>query len=352
MTNINITIDAKTMEGLPLKDPKLIVEIRRTYPADNLLIGNFPFRDFDGNVTFPVPYDEGTMTRWQLTADFSLFDGGAPFSFFPSTQTAPQWDLVAARLPNRWKPVFAPLADLASPAFDALKAVLRLSNKVDLKTVPNTFFDLNAQYDTLSTPAGVLGKAALLNLYAVLSELTDPLQTCAQGRPIPWFNHILKIVRIDQERFVAEVTPAMFESVDHIQRHLNSTYAHQGYSIEGPLDYPLHYPNIPAAYGGDGAKRPPSLVDMISLKRAYQKGDVQLTVSFFRFPDGSVVHLLDCDMDESVNIIGHSFDLLKHLITHTGTTPIYMHEFIVEDSAKQSAGHVSTIDLGYALQVA
>jgi hypothetical protein len=32
----------------------------------------------------------------------------------------------------------------------------------------------------------------------------------------------------------------------------------------------------------------------------------KVTVSFFRFSDGSTVHLLDCDMDEHENIVGHT----------------------------------------------
>ena len=76
------------------------------------------------------------------------------------------------------------------------------------------------------------------------------------------------------------------------------------------------------------SRRPANLVQIITLKKRYRQGDVQLTVSFLRSEEGGVVHLLDCDMDEHDNIVGHSFDLLRHLFGHTGTNPTYMHEFI------------------------
>ena len=65
--------------------------------------------------------------------------------------------------------------------------------------------------------------------------------------------------------------------------------------------------------------------------------------------NGVAVHLLDCDMDENRNIILHSFDLIKHLV-NGGTSPISMHEYIVEDSAQHSVNGISTIDVGYELR--
>jgi hypothetical protein len=63
---------------------------------------------------------------------------------------------------------------------------------------------------------------------------------------------------------------------------------------------------------------------------------------------GIAVHLLDCDLDENRNIVLHSLDLVKHLFSG-GTSPISMHEYIVEDSAQNAANGVSSVDLGYLL---
>jgi hypothetical protein len=184
--------------------------------------------------------------------------------------------------------------------------------------------------------AQVLAKTALLNLYAVLTDEKDPI-----GK-VPWFSYVHKIVRVDQERFVAEVDPALFENVQTIINELTSTFAAQGFFTEPAADLPLHIPNIPPAY--DAAN---NLVQIITVKKDYEQGNVQLTMSFLRV-NGVAVHLLDCDMDEHRNIILHSFDLIKHLI-NGGTNPISMHEYIVEDSAQQSPNGISTVDLGYQL---
>jgi hypothetical protein len=53
-------------------------------------------------------------------------------------------------------------------------------------------------------------------------------------------------------------------------------------------------------------------------------------------------------MDENRNIILHSFDLIKHLVDG-GTSPISMHEYIVEDSAQHAPDGIATVDLGYEL---
>ena len=87
-----------------------------------------------------------------------------------------------------------------------------------------------------------------------------------------------------------------------------------------------------------------NLVRIITIKKEYEQGNLQLTVSFLRV-DGAAVHLLDCDMDEHRNIILHSFDVIQHTESG-GTSPISMHEYIVEDSAQQAAGGIATIISG------
>lgn len=91
-------------------------------------------------------------------------------------------------------------------------------------------------------------------------------------------------------------------------------------------DQPLHIPNIPQTYGPSN-----NLVRIITVKKRYEQGNVQLTLSFLRV-NGVAVHLLDCDMDEKRNIILHSFDLIKYLV-NGGANPISIHEYIVENSA-------------------
>jgi hypothetical protein len=348
MPKVKVTLVATTMEGRSLEDPHIKIEVREMMAGTDQLVANVTLDNFNGSATFALDLEDASQPLWQMTADFSLFDAGHSFSFFPATNSNPTWTMQAARLPDKWKPDFTPRAALASPRFDALKASLAASKSVDLKN-GEVIGDLLAKYDELASPAAVLAKAALLNLFAVLSEELDPEQTSIPTNKIPWFSYVQQIVRLDQERFVAEVEGGLFESVSDIVNQLGGKYAGQGYSTEPPADFILHYPNIPAQYGGNGIKRPANMVQMVTLKKRYKQGDVQLTVSFFRFPDGRTVHLLDCDMDEHDNVVAHSFDLLAHLLEHTGTNPIYMHEFIEEDSAMSNGG-IATIDLGYTLE--
>jgi hypothetical protein len=149
-------------------------------------------------------------------------------------------------------------------------------------------------------------------------------------------------VRLDQERFLAEVDPALFENVQTIVNELSSTYKAKGFFTEPPADLPLHIPNIPTKYHSDA-----NLVQILTLKKDYEQGNVQLTVSFLRV-NGVAVHLLDCDMDEHRNIVLHSFDIVNHMI-NGGTNPISMHEYIVRDSAQTDSNGNSSIDLGYKL---
>jgi hypothetical protein len=135
------------------------------------------------------------------------------------------------------------------------------------------------------------------------------------------------------------VDPALFENVETILGKLKSTYGDQGYFTESTA---LHTQNVPPQYHIENNLMRP----MITVKKKYEQGNVQLTLSVLSTP-GGVVHLLDCDMDEHANIVEHGFDLIKHLI-NGGTSPIAMHEYIVEDSARQAQG-IASIDLGYQL---
>src|ERR1700690_2632291 len=107
-----------------------------------------------------------------------------------------------ARLPNKWTPQFPPLNALPSPRFDPFKNVVAVSKSVDLKNGPPVG-DLNSNFDSLANGAQILAKTALLNLFAVLSDEQDPESSPA----VPWFSYVRRIVRIDQERFVAGVDP-------------------------------------------------------------------------------------------------------------------------------------------------
>lgn len=332
---ITIDISAKTMEGLPASDPDVTITITDATPP-NEVVATVRLNDFNGNASVVIDAPEDTFPTWQVNASFSRYDGGSGFFFMPRGNANPSHEFLISRLPDKWSPVFAKLADLPSPRFDRFHQVVGISTDVDLKNGP-AIGDLSAKYDGVAgNTAQVLAKTALLNLYAVLSDEVDPIAN------VPWFSYVRQIVRLDQERFLAEVDPALFENVQTIVNELTSTYRAQGFFTEPPADLPLHIPNIPTKYHSDQ-----NLVQILTVKKDYEQGNVQLTVSFLRV-NGVPIHLLDCDMDEHRNIVLHGFDMVAHLVTG-GTNPISMHEYIVRDSAQAAPDGVSTVDLGYQL---
>jgi hypothetical protein len=330
---INITLIAKTMEGLDAVDPEVTVDIVEVNELEQSVVHQV-INGFNGQVVLQVA-EPDTFPTWQITITFSRFDAGAAFMFQPRGNSNPTHLFQLARLPDKWAPRFSPLAALTSPRFDPFHSIVAVSDSVDLKSGP-AVGHLETKYDAMSGVPQVLAKAALLNLFAVVTDEIDPIGN------VPWFNYVRKFVRLDQERFIAEVDAALFENVQTIINELSSKYQAQGYFTEPAADLPLHIRNIPTAYHSDA-----NLVSIITLKKDYGQGNVQLTVSFLRV-NGVAVHLLDCDMDENRNIVLHSFDLIKHLVDG-GTSPISMHEYIVEDSAHQAPDGISTIDLGYRL---
>jgi len=229
-------------------------------------------------------------------------------------------NVTVMRDPSAWQPNFKGWNAL-SGHFDPLKKTLD-NNLVKLKHGPDVGQMTPALYDGMSTQPQLLAKMAMLNLFAVLVAETDPVSTQ------PWFNFVNQIIVIDQERFVARVSSDLFESVDHIAKNISSFHK-QGFF---PGDTSLHTDNIPSDYQ--------MTAKMISVKCAYEQGNLQLTVVPVT-KDGNKFHLVDADMDENSNLFLHLADLFKHAFTG-GTHPVDIHEYIVQ---KQQG-----VDLGYGLQ--
>jgi hypothetical protein len=331
--SVTVTINATTMEGVSAADPQVTVDILENMPTQRTIsrqiIHNFP-----GSATIAIPTPDG-FPVWQVNISFSKYDAASGFMFQPRNQPAQTYTMQLTRLPSAWKPQFTPLQSLAVPRFETFRNVVAVSTNVDLKNGP-AVGDLNARYDTLTDGSQIQAKTALLNLFAVLTDEQDPIDK------VPWFSYVRKIVRIDQERFIAEVDGGLFENVQTILNGLNGTFRGQGYFTEPDSDLLLHVGNIPPQYGGSQ-----NINKMITLKKDYEQGDLQLTMAFMNVT-GRAIHLLDCDLDENRNIVLHSLDLVKHLFSG-GTSPISMHEYIVEDSAQNSANRISNVDLGYQL---
>jgi hypothetical protein len=331
--SVAITIAATTMEGVDAVDPQVTVDAIQVHPFSQTVSRQI-IHNFNGKATIAVPTPDGFPT-WLVNISFSKYDAVSGFLFQPQGNPSPTFAMKLTRLPGAWKPQFTPFDLLAASRFQKFKSIVAVSTNVDLKNGPAAG-DLSATYDALAHASQIQAKMALLNLFAVLTDEQDPVGN------VPWFSYVRKIVRIDQERFIAEVDPALFENVQTILNELNGTFKGQGYFTEPDSDLLLHVRNIPPQYGGSQ-----NITKMVTLKKDYEQGDLQLTMSFIVVA-GRAVHLLDCDLDENRNIVLHSLDMAKHLL-NGGTSPVSMHEYIVEDSAQSSVNGVSTVDLGYQL---
>jgi hypothetical protein len=141
---------------------------------------------------------------------------------------------------------------------------------------------------------------------------------------------VRQILVIDRERFVANVDPGLYASIDKIHGDLDA-FKDQGFFLG---ETSQHLDNIPSEYQ--------LTADMISVKRIYEQGNVQFTMAKARNAAGDCI-LLDCDMDEHSNILEHLSDWVTHALTG-GTHPVDIHEYIVH--------HQKGVDLGYALRPA
>jgi hypothetical protein len=227
------------------------------------------------------------------------------------------------REPAEWTARFTRWQDL-SDSFDDLKAALRRSPQVTLfKTTSSLGLIVEGAYDAMTGAPIVLAKAALLNSYARLSRMMEPITRRS------WFSFVDRIIAVGRERFLAVVDPVMAERVQFIHDHIDQFRAEYERT---PAEN--HRGNVPAAMQGRISR-------MISIKSSHDKGNVQLTLSLLTGPDEV---LLDSDIDENGALLAHTFDLLKHKFSG-GTHPYDIHELLVYETR-----HAQSFDIGYRLE--
>jgi len=309
------TLDLKTAEGTPATEPNCFVGFNRS--ADNTTVRQATAA-FPPSRTFLLPAFPQERSLYCVITP-SLYSQVKSEFFTPNSDTSQSATVV--RMPSQWSPAFDALADLPTGRFKPFRDVVGASTQVDVKHGA-VLGRLDAAYDNLAGEQQKLAKMALLNLYAVLSDETEPFDNTH------WFRFVQKIVRIDRERFVAEADPRLLTLVMNILDNL-SDFRSKGFFTE--LDPGPHLENIPDRY------TPTS--DLKTIKVRYEQGNIQFTMAKAQ-TEGRDVVLLDCDMDEHSNLILHTEDLFAHIFSG-GTHPIEMHEYIVH--------HDPGVDLGYDL---
>jgi hypothetical protein len=319
---LDVTFVLRDVASQPIHDPETFFTFRRL--SDSRQIGDQIAQAVAGApVSFDVPVAAGQVLVCEIDPKRFRFAHSPVFFGAPGPPVTREAQLL--REPNEWTPRFTRWADLPA-SFDALKKVLRDSPNVELfKDDTGAIADLlvGAAYDGMSGDKVALAKTALLNTYYRLSRTMEPVSGSRS-----WFSFVSRIHAIGRERFLAIVDPAMQAIVEQIDRHIDEFRADYE-----PTPAGNHRGNVPGAWQNRIAK-------MVSIKSAHRKGNFQLTLTELTGPDEV---LLDADVDESGDLLGHFADLFKHKISG-GTHPHDVHEILVFQGRD-----TEDVELGYRL---
>lgn len=318
---LQVTFDLRDVSGRLIRDPETFFTFRRL--SDFRQIGDQLQLELTGSpVTFDLPVATGEVFVCEFDPRRFRFAQSPVFFGSPGPPVRKQSQLL--REPKEWAARFTRWDELAA-AFGDLKRVLRASPNVTLfeSAVPIDDLLVETAYDNMTGEDVKLAKTALLNTYFRLNGTSEPV---SGGRS--WFSFVSRLVSIGRERFLAFVDPQMETLVREIHTHIDQFRADYERTTAGN-----HRDNVPTAMRN-------RITSMISIKSTHRTGNFQLTLTHLSGPDEV---LLDADLDESGDLLGHFLDLFKHKITG-GTHPHDIHELLVLQE-----GQAAAFDLGYRL---
>ncbi len=318
---LEVTLDLRDVSGRLVRDPETFFTFRRL--SDHRQIGDQLQIELVGApVVFNLPVATGEVDVCEIDPKRFRFAHSPVFFRSPGPPITKHSQLF--REPKEWRARFTRWEDLPA-AFDGLKRVLGVSPHITLFKDVHPIADLlvGAAYDGMSGEDVTLAKTALLNSHFRLNGTLEPV---ADDRS--WFSFMLRLIAIGRERLLAFVEPEMEWLVRQIHTHIDEFRADYERT---PAEN--HRGNVPAALQS-------RITSMISIKSTHRKGNFQLTLTHLSGPDEV---LLDTDIDENGDLLGHFLDLFKHKITG-GTHPHDIHELLVLQEG-QTAG----FDLGYRL---
>jgi hypothetical protein len=232
---------------------------------------------------------------------------------------------IAVRDPGQWRPVFDSYEKLP----ERLRGLLAVSKKVEflpLKGSPEcidpkkTSTDCDGILDkqNFESPAikneeeFSLAKATLLNIYTLLDATLVPTAVSPEHGE-KWFDSLLEIRRIGQERIIAKVKPQMFFRVRRLVDEFTDPFNCEGYYSASPA---LHSRNLVNLHLGG--------IEVVSVKAPSCKGNLQLTVARFSQSDAES-YFADIDIDQN-RALPHVFDALIQTAAHKGTSPVLIYE--------------------------
>lgn len=226
------------------------------------------------------------------------------------------------RKPDKWRADFISWTSLSNQ-FKALKELLVNSLSVRILHGKTLGKLVEQTYDNFTENKDILAKACLLNLFAKLTDLTEPVT----GGDAPWFSFATNLLAIGRERFVAVAKPEIHDIVQKIRENEDK------FKLYKRVGSDLHHKN----FLGLGYQVPKT--KMIGIKSDEDHGNIQLTVVRAKDSAGNQVTLLDADIDENGKLLDHVADVFKHKFTG-GTHPFDIHEYLVSTNKTRSLGYI------------
>jgi hypothetical protein len=321
LETLEVTLELRDVSDRSIRDPETFFTFRRL--SDHRQIGDqLQLELLGAPAVFNLPVATGEVVVCEIDPKRFRFVQSPVFFRSPGPPITRRSQLF--REPKEWTPRFTRWNDLPA-AFGGLKRVLSVSPRITLFKEADPIAELlvEATYDGMSGEDVILAKTALLNTYFRLSHASEPVSANRS-----WFSFVSRLVAIGRERFLAFVDPEMETLVRQIHTHIDQFSADYERT---PAEN--HRGNVPAALQN-------RIANMISIKSTHSKGNFQLTLTHLSNPDEV---LLDTDIDEHGDLLGHFLDLFKHKITG-GTHPHDVHELLVLQE-----GQTPGFDLGYRL---
>ena len=320
---LQVTLELRDVSDRLIRDPETFFTFRRV--SDRRQLGDQLALELTGSAAvFNLPVATGEIAVCEIDPKRYRFAHSPVFFLTPGRAITKSTQLF--REPKEWTPSFTRWSSLPS-AFADLKRVLEMSHDVTLFKHDRVIAPqlVEATYDGMSGDDVRLAKAALLNTYYRLNATREPV-----SGERSWFSFISRLVAIGRERLLAFVEPEMETLVRQIHAGIDEFRADYERT---PAEN--HRGNVPADLQG-------RISSMISIKSSHSKGNFQLTLTHLSTPDEM---LLDADIDENGDLLGHVADLFKHKITG-GTHPHDIHELLAHEAWQLQ---LTGFDLGYRL---
>ncbi len=317
-------LDLIGVEGKTITDTDTDIQIRRG--SDQQVISQALNLPFPPAKKFKLPAYPQAQNLYADIAPSRYRMRKSDFFTLLHNQTISQ-KLQVLRDPKQWQASFVAWNQLPKP-FKPLQRALEISPNISVKEKSSLVFAkfTEATYDGVTDEKAILAKTALLNLYAKMAVLKEPV-----NNQKTWFELVIRVLQIGRERFIAVVDPQMGTLVRTIKDNLSQYPQYKNTNAQN------HYDNV-AAVAPAGFKVLKS--KMFSIKSDEETGNVQLTLAPAKDAEGDQILLLDVDIDENGNLLKHLCDAFKHIFTG-GTHPYDIHEYL-------TLAHPQT-PLGYSL---